>query len=101
MKVRWTPRALDDLKAIARYIAEDDPVAARAFAARLKDRAESVAQFPMRGRVMPEMGRADVRELIEGNYRIVYRVLDDACDVLTLFEGHKRFDGLKPRRQPG
>jgi hypothetical protein len=29
-----------------------------------------------------------------GNYRIVYRVLDDGCDILTIFEGHKLFDGL-------
>jgi plasmid stabilization system protein ParE len=94
MKVRWTPRAAEDLVAIARYIAEDNPTAARTHAARLKAIAESVAHFPNRGRVMPEVGRPDVRELLEGNYRIVYRVFGDRCDILTLFEGHKLFLGL-------
>jgi addiction module RelE/StbE family toxin len=94
MKVRWTPRALEDLIAIARYIAEDNPAAARSHAAKLKERAESVAQFPNRGRVMPEIGRDDVRELLLGHYRIVYRVLEGSCDVLTIFEGHMLFHGF-------
>jgi len=89
MRVLWTPRALEDLKSIARHIAGDDPAAARRFAHRLKERAESVATFPRRGRIVPEFGRADIRELIEGNYRIVYRVLEDEIHLLTIFEAHK------------
>lgn len=96
MKVRWTPRAAEDLVAIASYIAEDNPTVARTYAAKLKAIAESVARFPNRGRMMPEVGRADVRELLEGNYRIVYRVLDDRCDILTILEGRKLFEGLDP-----
>ena len=94
MKVRWTTCAVKDLKSIARYIAKDDPTAARRFADKLKRRAESVGRFPNRGRIAPELGRDDVRELIEGNYRIVYRVLKDAVDILTLFEGHKQMGDL-------
>lgn len=95
MKVRWTPRAVEDLKTISRFIATDIPAVARVFAARLKSRAESACRFPNRGRMMPELGRKDVRELLEGNYRIVYRVLDDAVDILTLFEGHKQPDDIE------
>ncbi len=90
MKVRWTSRAVKDLKSIARYIAKDDPTAARRFADKLKRRAESVGRFPNRGRIAPELGRDDVRELIEGNYRIIYRVQKSAVEILTLFEGHKQ-----------
>jgi len=38
--------------------------------------------------VVPELRREDVREVIEGNYRIVYRVTKASVEVLTVFEGH-------------
>lgn len=91
MKVLWTPQAIEDLKTIARFISMDNPQAARRHADKFKRRAESLCKFPNRGRIVPEIGREDVRELIEGNYRIVYRVRKEAVDVLTIFEGHKIF----------
>lgn len=93
MRVCWTLPAVEDLKSIARYIARDDPAAARRFADTLKRRAESAGRFPKRGRIVPEFGREDVRELIEGNYRIVYRMTETTVDILTIFEGHKRIEG--------
>jgi len=92
MKVRWTPRAVEDLKTISRYIGRNDPAAARQFADKLQRRAESVRRFPNRGRTPPEVDSEDIRELIEGNYRIVYRVLKDAVHILTLFEGYRLAD---------
>lgn len=89
MKALWTPRAIEDLKTIARFISKDNPQAARRHADKLKRGADSLCKFPNRGRIVPEIGRNDVRELIEGNYRIVYRVRKEAVDILTIFEGHK------------
>jgi toxin ParE1/3/4 len=89
MKVYWTPRAVEDLKMNARFIAMDDPQAARRFAHKLKHRAETLCRFPNRGRIVPEIGRTDVRELVEGNYRLVYRIFEDSVHLLTIFEGHK------------
>jgi mRNA-degrading endonuclease RelE of RelBE toxin-antitoxin system len=43
------------------------------------------------GRKVPEFMRDDIRELIEGNYRIVYQVFEDRLVVLTVFEGHALF----------
>ena len=94
MRVFWTPRAVEDLVRIARFIHEDNPQAARRFADRMKRRAESLCRFPTRGRVVPEVGRGDVRELIEGIYRITCRVRKDAVDILTLFEGHRLLRGI-------
>jgi toxin ParE1/3/4 len=67
----------------------DNPQAARRFADKLKSRAESLCKFPNRGRIVPEVDRSDVRELFEGNYRIVYRMQKSAVHLLTIFEGHK------------
>jgi toxin ParE1/3/4 len=91
MKVRWTQRATQDLQDIGDYIAQDSPGAARRWVARLKERTRLVAPFPYSGRRVPEQNRDDVREVLLGNYRIVYRIYPDFIDVLTVFEGHQLF----------
>ncbi len=88
MRLRWSLRAKRDLISIGRFIARDHPAAARAFVAKLQARARRAAKFPRSGRVVPELRREDVREVIEGNYRIVYRVTKASVEVLTVFEGH-------------
>jgi toxin ParE1/3/4 len=98
LHVRWMPQALRDLHAIRRFIARDDPVAARRWVVRLQDRARAAASVLLAGRVVPEFDRADMREVFLRSYRIVYRVLDDELHVLTVFEGHRllRPDDLTP-----
>ena len=45
--------------------------------------------MPLMGRKVPEIGREDVREVIMGGYRLVYRVRVDAIEILTVFDGHR------------
>lgn len=54
-----------------------------------RDRAESVLGAPRAGRIVPEFGEDDLRELIERNYRIVYRVRPEAIHIVFVFEGHR------------
>jgi toxin ParE1/3/4 len=97
VRIRWTYRAKRDLVSIGWLIARDKPQAARRFVARLQARARRVAKFPRSGRLVPEFRREDVREVIEGNYRIVYRVTRVSIEVLTVFEGHSLLpDGAVP-----
>ena len=92
--LRWTERAVADLFAIGDYIALDDPGAARSWVERLRKRAEKAAVLPSAARVVPEIGRSDVREVFVRTYRIVYRIVDDGIVVLTVFEGHRLLGGL-------
>lgn len=87
----WTARAVADLEAIASYIAADDPLAAQRWIATLMAAAERAAASPMAARRVPEVGRDDVREVFVRSYRIVYRVRRARIEVLTVFEGHRRF----------
>jgi plasmid stabilization system protein ParE len=89
--LRWTHRAEKDLENIGDYIAEDDPVAALRWVGLLLEKARLAAQLPGVGRVVPELGRADVREVLLRSYRIVYRVRGRDVEVLTVFEGHQLF----------
>jgi len=91
MKLAWTEQALDRLAEIQDYIAADSPDAAARQIETLIERAEMLTRFPEMGRLVPELARADLRELVEGQYRIVYRVRGDCIEVVTVFEGHRRF----------
>ena len=88
MKVVWTEQALVRLAEIEDYIWVDNPAAAVAYTERLIDRAEALTENPRLGRVPPELPGSQLRELVEGNYRIVYRIRGDDIEVLTVFEGH-------------
>ena len=90
-RLLWTERACNDLEAIGRFIAGDNPVAAERWITQVMRVAEHAAKFPLAGRRVPEIGRDDVREVLKGRYRIVYRVADDRIDMLTVFEGHRLF----------
>ena len=91
MKLFWTETAKQDLQTIRCYIAADNPTAAKRWIKRLRERARNALHSPLAGRKVPEFSRDDIRELIEGKYRIVYQVFEDRLVVLTVFEGHQLF----------
>jgi len=91
MKLFWTETAGQDLQAIRRYIAADNPAAAKRWVGRLRERARNTLHSSLAGRKVPEFLRDDIRELIEGNYHIVYQVFEDRLVILTVFEGHQLF----------
>ncbi len=99
MKISWTYRAADDLLAIGDRIAGDKPAAARAWVERLRERAARIAEAPLAGRVVPELGRNNVREVFLRAYRIVYRIVPEGAVVLTLFEGHRLLGNLDPEAE--
>ena len=89
MRLRWTKRALRDLFSIGEYIGRDNRLAALNWLDRIRERAGVITLHPLAGRVVPEFGREDIREVLLRSYRIVYLISDDTIDVLTVFEGHR------------
>ena len=96
MKLLWTDRSRRDLLSIGRFIAEDNPKAARAWVEKLRERAREAAEMPLVGRVVPERSDENIREVIVRNYRLVYRVYEDTLLLLTVFEGHRLFSADAP-----
>ena len=84
MNLNWSVRALTRLDTIHTYIAQDNPAAAQRILQQIVRRAGQIAAFPGSGRRVPDYARDDVRELIEGEYRLIYRILADRIDVLTV-----------------
>ena len=74
MRVVWAPIALDRAEEAARFIAEDRPSAAAKWIDGLFAAVSELRRFPERGRMVPEMGRPEVREILYGRHRVVYRI---------------------------
>ena len=87
MRVHWTNTAVEHLLAIYERIARDSRLYARQVIDRLIGRSEQIGAFPLSGRVVPEYEAQDIREVIEGPYRIIYLVKPDQIDVLALVHG--------------
>jgi plasmid stabilization system protein ParE len=73
-KVIITETATDDLRDAVRYIAQDNAKAAERVGNEILDRFEMLAKFPFMGRVVPERGEPEWRELIYKSYRLIYHV---------------------------
>src|SRR6476646_10430016 len=100
MRVRWTPRALRDLREIGSYISRDSPPAARRWVDRLQNRAEQVTEMPLAGRVVPEFEREDIREVFLKGYRIVYCISPAEIAIVAVLEGHRLFppERISPKK---
>ena len=84
MRIVWSPLAIEKAYEAARYIAQDKPDAALAWLDGLFESTDHLAQFPLSGRVVPEIGSSEFRELIyRHSYRIIYRVEKSKVSILT------------------
>ena len=90
MKVIWSNEATDDLAAIHDYFANDSPEYATKTVKRILQRARQIANFPFSGRMVPELNNQDIRELIEGSYRIIYVTLPQEVRVLTVYHTSRK-----------
>lgn len=89
-KLIIAPSALRDLHDIVQEIARDAPERAVKFGNALLDRAEQAGAFPRSGRIVPELGRDDVRELIHDPIRIIYRLRsEDTIDVIRFWHAKR------------
>ncbi|EPC02342.1 plasmid stabilization protein [Litchfieldella anticariensis FP35 = DSM 16096] len=82
-EVIWTEPALQELDAIAEYIALDNPTAASHLVEEVLDNTERLEDFPQSGRVPPELPNSIYREVVVPPCRIFYR--EDESRVLILY----------------
>ena len=90
-RVVWAPQAIQDVEAIRAHVARDSAHYADLIVERLVAAVERLEDHPRSGRVVPELGDESIRELIHGNYRIVYRLGDDVVEIATVFHGARSF----------
>lgn len=87
MKVYWTETAVENLSAIYAYIAQTSTQYAARVIDRITKRSEQIANFPLSGRIVPEFETEQIREVLEGSYRIIYYIKGEQIDVLAVIHG--------------
>jgi plasmid stabilization system protein ParE len=94
-QVRWTAQAADDLEAICLFIARDAPQVAAAFADRVLRATDRLVNFPRLGRVVPELGIRNIREIVVSGHRVIYRIRQEEVHLLTVHHGARPLDAKK------
>jgi plasmid stabilization system protein ParE len=90
----WSPRSVADLQEIRAYIEADAPAWADLTVRRLVAAVERLRQFPDSGRMVPERQSPELREVVSGKFRIVYRRRPRTVEIATVFRGSRDFSTL-------
>ena len=96
MNLRWSRKALDDLKAVKAYIAKQSKRYAANFVRRIVNRSVQLAQHPGLGWVVPEYGDVSLREIVEHPNRIIYREVPGQIEIVAVVHAARQL----PRDQP-
>ena len=88
--IRWSPRGKKRLLDCARYIAvqSQDRATVLRWIDKVYAAVESVETFPRSGGIVREIGRDDIREVLHGDYRIIYRIRRNSVEVISVRYGH-------------
>jgi len=90
LKILWSPSALARVEEIGAFIAKDNRAAAERWVIGVYAATARLENFPRSGRIVPEVCAADVREVIFGSYRVIYRV-GEQVEILAIVHGRQLF----------
>ena len=85
VRINWTAQSVLDLKDISDYIARNSPYYARITILKIQQKTEILERFIEAGSVIPETNLPTIRHLVEGNYRIIYEIINpEEVNILTV-----------------
>ena len=90
MRIVWSPLALNRVGEIADFIARDNASAAKSWIDSVFAKVKRLESFPKSGRAVPEIRRLSIREIIHGDYGIIYRIKRGQIAVLTVRHGKQK-----------
>lgn len=96
-EVEWTAAAWRDLEDTAEHIAKDSRHYAATLVREMRDAARSLSRFAERGRMVPELHDPDIRELLVGNFRLIYQLKQERTFILALVHGARDLQALWQR----
>jgi addiction module RelE/StbE family toxin len=98
-KVVWSFEAISDLESLSEYIAKDSNFYAASFVQKVLDTSQSLNEFSERGRIVPEIGNPDIREIIVKEYRLIYSIEESRVVILGLIHGKRDLKALWEKEQ--
>ncbi len=96
-EVKWSPEATEDLESIAQYIARDSEYYAHAVVSEILAVSRKILEFPLAGRVVPEIGDERIRERFVFSYRFIYRLEEQRILVVAVIHGMRLLENIQGR----
>ena len=96
MNVFWTETAINHLSSIYNYISQNSPQYAQRLVERITSRSQQISQFPLSGRIVLEFKTQQIREVIEGSYRIIYYLKPEQIDIIAVVHGREQIKEIEP-----
>jgi toxin ParE1/3/4 len=95
----WTEQALDDVDAIAEFIARDSQHHARRVVAAMFDLGDAAGEQPLVGRMVPELLQPKLRERFLYSYRLIYEIGSEHVAILAVIHGRRLLESIAERFQ--
>ena len=89
--VKWSKPAKLDLKQIQGYISRDSRFYAEKVSLEIVGKSEKLGFFPEAGRIVPEIGDSNIREIFVYSYRLIYEIFPNSIEILALIHGKRGF----------
>ena len=89
--VKWSKPAKLDLKQIHGYISRDSRFYEEKVSLEIVEKSEKLGFFPEAGRIVPEIGDSNIREIFVYSYRLIYEIFPNGIEILALIHGKREF----------
>jgi toxin ParE1/3/4 len=90
VKVEFSELAVNQITEVTRVIAADKPVAAKKWVESIRKSVIKLSDYPYIGRMVPEFVDESIRELLHGEYRIVYKIDETSSRIVITALYHAR-----------
>lgn len=96
-RVTWSPEAVEDLESIAEYIERDSSFYAQSVISKILEASRNIKEFPLIGRVVPELGNENIRERFIYSYRLVYKMEKRKILIIAVIHGKRLLEHVEER----
>jgi len=96
-QVTWSPEAVEDLESIAEYIERDSSFYAQSVVSQILATSRKIKEFPLIGRVLPEIGDENIRERFIYSYRLVYEIQQQRILIVAVIHGKRLLENIVDR----
>lgn len=96
-RVTWSPEALEDLESIAAYIERDSSFYAQSVVSKILSVSRNIKEFPLIGRVVPELDDEKIRERFVYSYRLVYQMKQQHILIVAVIHGKRLLKNVEER----
>lgn len=100
-KVIWSHEAVIDLKSLAEFIERNSVFYATAFVQEIIEASRSINKLSERGRIVPELGNQNIRELFVREYRLIYSIEKSRVVILGIIHGRRDLKKLWDKEKRG